>query len=118
MVVRRVRVVMVLHVGQEARPKTKNKKSHKAEKNLKGDALVSYGFANARKSFWMKQGLEPATAGFPLNQLTSTKMCSPKKEVFLLRFKLPKRFVLTEFLLTKTTFEYFVGTLSWVFDAN
>ena len=39
-------------------------------KNLKGgqgDHVVSSGFANVRKRFWLKQGLEPTTAGFPLN---------------------------------------------------
>ena len=35
------------------------------EKNWKGDPSVSSGFANARKSFWLKQGLETATTGFP-----------------------------------------------------
>ena len=32
---------------------------------------VLSSFANARKYFWLKQGLEPATAGFPLNRLSS-----------------------------------------------
>ena len=31
-----------------------------------GDPLVSSGFANARKSFWLKQGFEPATAAKPI----------------------------------------------------
>ena len=37
----------------------------KPKKNQKGDILVSSGYANARRSFWLKQGPEPATAGFP-----------------------------------------------------
>ena len=45
-------------------------KSHKVEKKIKrGDILVSSGFANIRKSFWLRQGREPVTAGFPLNRL-------------------------------------------------
>ena len=38
----------------------------KFEKVSRG-ALVSSGFGNARKSFWLREGLEPATAGLPLN---------------------------------------------------
>ena len=38
-------------------------------KNQKGDPSVSSGFANAGKSFWLKQGFEPETTGFPLNRL-------------------------------------------------
>ena len=45
-------------------------KSHRAKK-MKGDPSVPSGFANARKNFWLKQGLEPATAGFPLNRIKS-----------------------------------------------
>ena len=45
--------------------------SRKSEKKLKGDPLVLSGFPNARKRFWLKQGLEPATVGFPINRLTS-----------------------------------------------
>ena len=43
------------------------KKSHKSKKS-KGNPLVSFGFGNARKSSWLKLGLEPATAGFLLNR--------------------------------------------------
>ena len=41
----------------------------KYQKNERPDPSVSSGFANARKSFWLKQGLELATTGFPLNRL-------------------------------------------------
>ena len=48
---------------------TKNifEKKSVPKKNLS----VSSAFANARKSFWLKQGFEPATAGCPLNRLKS-----------------------------------------------
>ena len=34
---------------------------------------------NGRKSFWLKQGLEPATAGFPLSRLTYVLWSDKKK---------------------------------------
>ena len=34
----------------------------KKPKKMESDPLVSSGFANTRKGFWLKQGLEPATA--------------------------------------------------------
>ena len=33
--------------------------------------LVHSGFTSAQKSFWLNQGLEPATAWFPLKRITS-----------------------------------------------
>ena len=36
----------------------------------KGDPSVSFAFANARKSCWLKQGLEPVTAGFTVNRVS------------------------------------------------
>ena len=41
------------------------------EKIRRGDHSVLSVFANARKSFWLTQGLEPVTAGFPVNRLKS-----------------------------------------------
>ena len=43
------------------------------EKNERGDSSVSSAFANARKSFWLKQGLEPVTVGFTVNRVKSVK---------------------------------------------
>ena len=37
----------------------------------RGDPSVSSAYANARKSFWLKQGLEPVTAGFSVHRLKS-----------------------------------------------
>ena len=39
----------------------KSKKSDQSSKEL----FSPFSFADARKSFWMRQGLETATAGFP-----------------------------------------------------
>ena len=47
------------------------KKSHSAKKIERGDPSVSSAFANARKSSWLKQGLEPVTAGFTVNRVKS-----------------------------------------------
>ena len=44
------------------------KKSHSAEKHERGDPSDSSAFANARKKFWLKQGLEPVAAGFTVNR--------------------------------------------------
>ena len=41
------------------------------EKKLKGDPSDSSDSANAQKSSWLKQGLEPVTDGFSLNRLKS-----------------------------------------------
>ena len=41
------------------------------KKYERGDTSVSSAFANARKSFWLKQGLEPVTAGFTVNRVKS-----------------------------------------------
>ena len=38
-------------------------------KILKEDPSVSSALANARKSLWQKQGLEPVTAGFTVNRI-------------------------------------------------
>ena len=50
-----------------------------SQKNWKGFVpLVSFGFAKARRSCWLKQGFEGATAGFPPNRLTNLcfkKLC-------------------------------------------
>ena len=51
--------------------KKNRKKAHSAEKIETGDPLVSSAFANDRKSFWLKQGLEPVTAGFTVNRVKS-----------------------------------------------
>ena len=48
---------------------TKFQSRKKIERPLKNIPLVSLSFANARKRFWQKQGLEPVTIGFPLNRL-------------------------------------------------
>ena len=51
----------------------------KYQKKLKrGDYLVSSSFTNARNSFQLKQGLQPATAGFLLNRLPSV----PKSDTY------------------------------------
>ena len=47
------------------------KKSQCRKKIERGEPSVSSAFANARKSFWLKQGLEHVTAGFPVNRLKS-----------------------------------------------
>ena len=47
------------------------KKAHSAEKIEREDPSVSSAFANARNSFWLKQGLEPVTAGFTVNRVKS-----------------------------------------------
>ena len=47
-----------------------SEKVSQSRKIERRDPLVSCGFANAGKSFRLKQGLEPATVGFPLNRLT------------------------------------------------
>ena len=48
-----------------------------SRKNWKGFVpLVSFGFAKARRSCWLKQGFEGATAGFPPNRLTN--LCTKK----------------------------------------
>ena len=39
------------------------------KKNERGDPSVSSAFAKPRKSFWLKQGLEPVTAGFTVNRV-------------------------------------------------
>ena len=52
------------------RKKYSKKVSQCRQKIKRGDPLVSSGFANARKSFWLQRGPKPATAGFPLNLCT------------------------------------------------
>ena len=41
----------------------------------RGDPSVSSAFANARKSFWLKKGLETVTAGFTVNRVKSVLEC-------------------------------------------
>ena len=45
--------------------------SHSAEKIERGNPSGYSAFANARKSFWLKQGLEPVTAGFTVDRVKS-----------------------------------------------
>ena len=52
---------------------------------MKGDPLAT--FANARKSFWLTQGLEPATVGFPLNRLISVPKTTYSELCGLIFFK-------------------------------
>ena len=52
---------------------------------MKGDPLAT--FANARKSFWLTQGLEPATVWFPLNRLTSVPKTTYNELCGLIFFK-------------------------------
>ena len=52
----------------------KNQKSRTVPKKIeRGDPSVSSAFANARKTLWLKQELEPVTAGFTVNRVKSTK---------------------------------------------
>ena len=61
---------------------------------------MSSGFCNAQNSFWLKQGLEPATAGIPLNRLTSASKSGEKRRLrTLLSFFV---FFLHQFLLETT----------------
>ena len=52
-----------------------SKKSRKAEKNHKGDRFCKF----TKKKSWLKQGLEPATAGFPLNTLSENIVLLSRK---------------------------------------
>ena len=49
--------------------------SYKARKNQKGEPLVSSGFAKARKSFHLKQGLKPETTLNPLRRISTVLKC-------------------------------------------
>ena len=51
------------------RQKKFEKKPHSAEKNWKSRTVPK---EIARKSFWLKQGLEPVTAGFTVNRVLTS----------------------------------------------
>ena len=67
-----------LERGTLWRQKNFEKKSHSAEKKMK--EWHSAAKKIARKSFWLKQGLEPVTAGFTVN-LVLTSTCEREKSV-------------------------------------
>ena len=58
--------------GDPLKAKKNRKKVALCRKKIRrGDPSISSAFANVRKSFWLKQGLEPVIAGFPVNRLKS-----------------------------------------------
>ena len=63
---------LLQNIKKEGHLKTseKNRKKGQSQK-IERDPLVSSDFANARISFWLQQGLEPVSAGFALNRITS-----------------------------------------------
>ena len=69
---------------------TKKFESLTVPKKIERGTLKS-GFANARKNFWLKQSLEPATAGLPLTRLKSIQQWYIQGELCGLSKKITRR---------------------------
>ena len=90
MVVRRVRVVMVLHVRQEARPKTKNKKSHKPKKS-KGVRFGLVRFCKCKKKFLDEAGTRTRDRWIPPKPINLYQKVFSQKGSFSFAFQITQK---------------------------